>query len=78
MPGFQLFFSVLHHFVLAKLVTSSVRVNLHTSVSAFIKLHTIIWTTDSSYATIVQQTDMIAFHPRSAFSYFIHISKHSL
>ena len=30
-PGFQSFFRVLHHFVLAKLATSNLRVNAHSN-----------------------------------------------
>ena len=29
LPWFQLFFSLLHHFVMAKLATSSIRVNIY-------------------------------------------------
>ena len=31
-PGFQSFFSFLHHFVLAKLATSSIRVKMYISI----------------------------------------------
>ena len=63
LPGFQSFFRVFKNdIVLAKSATSSIRVNycvLCTPLdSTFVKLCTIIWTSNSY--SIVQNTDMIA------------------